>query len=333
MSDQEWDLVQAEAATQSIDLRHHVGLTVGHPLVVCRPHADDDPRRWRQVAAALRPLPVVMVAVAPSTTPEPNPATDWADLITDDPGVVTAAVHEHPQAATMAAQLLRHRPADASTGRLMESLAYATLQAGDDHRRWLTSRGRRVRHDQDPRVRLSDKGDHLQLTLTRGRLHNLMDHRMRDELREALITIDLDPDRRPVIWDAEGPTFCAGGDLAEFGTVANPAVAHGIRSTGELAPLIDRIADRLTAVVDGPCVGAGIELAALAGTISAGPNARFRLPELSLGLVPGAGGTWSIPGRIGRQRTLHWLVVNQELDADTARAWGLVDRQHPVPAG
>jgi len=319
-----WDLTQAETATGSVDLRHQVGVTVRQPVVICHPEPNDDPARWRQVAAAVQALPVVLVAA----DARPDAPHDWADLITDHPHTVLDAIAQHPHAATVTAQVLRHRPTSPAGGRLLESLAYATLQAGEEHRRWLANRGLRTRNDQEPRVRLTDNGDHLRLTLVRRRLHNMMDHRMRDELREALLTINHDRERRPVIWDAEGPSFCAGGDLAEFGTVPSAEIAHGIRSSAELAPLIDPIADRLTVVIDGACVGAGIELAAVSGTISAGPLARFRLPELSLGLLPGAGGTWSIPARIGRQRTLEWLVFDRELDADTAYRWGLIDRQH-----
>jgi hypothetical protein len=316
-----WTLDAAQQATDSIDLRHLVGAAVGNPVVVCHPEPTDDPAGWGQVAEALRPLAVVLIAEGS----RPDPMTAWADLVTEQTVEASEAIVEHQTAATIAAQVLRHRPPDAATARLLESLAYATLQAGADHQRWISARGRRVRADRSSRVALHDDTHQLRLRLTRGRLHNLIDHRMRNELAEALITIDLDPDQRPVIWEADGPSFCAGGDPAEFGTVPDSTTAHTIRSSADLAPWFDRIADRLTVRIDGPCVGAGIELAALAGTISAGPEARFRLPELTLGLIPGAGGTWSIPNRIGRQRTLEWLVLDQELDPSTAHRWGLVD--------
>ena len=55
-------------------------------------------------------------------------------------------------------------------------------------------------------------------------------------------------------------------------------------------------------------------------------DARFWLPELSMGLVPGAGGTVSLPRRIGRQRTAWLALTGEPIDAETARAWGLVDQ-------
>jgi enoyl-CoA hydratase/carnithine racemase len=77
--------------------------------------------------------------------------------------------------------------------------------------------------------------------------------------------------------------------------------------------------------VHGACVGAGVELPAFAARVVAREDARFWLPELSMGLVPGAGGTVSLPRRIGRQRTAWLALSGAQLDASTALRWGLVD--------
>jgi enoyl-CoA hydratase/carnithine racemase len=77
--------------------------------------------------------------------------------------------------------------------------------------------------------------------------------------------------------------------------------------------------------VHGACVGAGVELPAIAAPLRAREDARVLQPELSMGLVPGAGGTVSLPRRIGRQRT-GWLALSgARIDARTALRWGLVD--------
>jgi enoyl-CoA hydratase/carnithine racemase len=84
-------------------------------------------------------------------------------------------------------------------------------------------------------------------------------------------------------------------------------------------------ADRYTFHLHGACIGAGIELPAFAGRVVAKPNTYFRLPEVDMGLIPGAGGCVSIPRRIGRQRT-NWLAITGiELNAETALVWGLID--------
>ena len=85
------------------------------------------------------------------------------------------------------------------------------------------------------------------------------------------------------------------------------------------------MAARVTAHLHGACVGAGIELAAFAGRVVATSDTRLALPEVALGLVPGSGGTVSIPRRIGRHRTA-WLALGATfVDASTAVRWGLVD--------
>lgn len=68
-----------------------------------------------------------------------------------------------------------------------------------------------------------------------------------------------------------------------------------------------------------------MELAAFAGRVTAAPDARFCLPEVSMGLVPGAGGTVSVPRRIGRRRAALLALTGQTLDAPTALDWGLID--------
>jgi enoyl-CoA hydratase/carnithine racemase len=96
------------------------------------------------------------------------------------------------------------------------------------------------------------------------------------------------------------------------------------------ARLMASLASRTEVRLHGACMGAGIELPAFAGRVVADPNAVIALPELSLGLIPGAGGTTSLPRRIGRQRTALLALSGMHLDARTALTWGLVDRVEPV---
>ncbi len=75
----------------------------------------------------------------------------------------------------------------------------------------------------------------------------------------------------------------------------------------------------------GACVGAGTEMAAYAGRVVATPDAFFALPEVRMGLVPGAGGSVSVPRRIGRWRSAWLALTGDRLPAMTALRWGLVD--------
>ena len=237
---------------------------------------------------------------------------------------LVAAIIARPQAATTTAVHLRTLPGEPLAALHQESLAYATLQGGAEHAAWLASQGRRTRNDDAPRVALTDEPD-LTITLTRSRLHNLLDRRGRDELTEAFRAAALIAPDRTIRWRADGPSFCAGGDPAEFGSVPDPATAHVIRMTSSPGPAVLAVADRLSVDVHGACVGAGIELAAMASSVVAHPDTRFRLPELTMGLMPGVGGTWSIGRRIGRRLLLQWLLLDLEIDVDTALAWRLID--------
>jgi enoyl-CoA hydratase/carnithine racemase len=87
----------------------------------------------------------------------------------------------------------------------------------------------------------------------------------------------------------------------------------------------------VTAHVKGHCIGAGVELPAFAGQIIADPDTTFSLPELRMGLIPGAGGTVSLPRRIGRQRTLQLALSGEPIDVATAHDWGLVDEVDSAP--
>ena len=309
-----WSLGDAVAATESIDLRFEVGAAVGVPAVVLDAAPTDDRAAWRDVLVRLAGLPVVTVAAD----------GDIADA-TGDVDALVAAVLARPQAATTALQILRLPYGSLADALTVESLAYAMLQGGPEHGAWLDTRGQRVRKDAGARVRTEADDDGITITMTRPRLHNLLDRQGRDELAAAFALAGLPGEGRPVTWRAEGPSFCAGGDPAEFGTVADPTSAHAIRMAASPAPHLAAIADRTTAHVHGACVGAGIELAALAGTVVADPGTRFRLPEVTMGLIPGVGGTWSIPRRIGRRRTLEWLLLDLDVDVEPALAWGLID--------
>ena len=147
---------------------------------------------------------------------------------------------------------------------------------------------------------------------------------MRDALVDALAAAAADPGLRVEI-DGAGPSFCSGGDLAEFGSVPDAATAHRLRLRRSAGRALAAVAERVVVRVHGACVGAGVELPAFAGRVIARRDATFRLPEVAMGLVPGAGGTVSLPRRIGRQRTALLALTGAPIDAATAQQWGLVD--------
>jgi enoyl-CoA hydratase/carnithine racemase len=246
---------------------------------------------------------------------------------------VVAGIVAAPVAAATLAQVLRATAnLDVAAGLAIESMAYATLQSGPEHARWLRERGapRAASETEAPAVRVARGGKDLVVTLARPDRHNAFSARMRDDLAAALELAIAEPDCA-VVLRGEGPSFCSGGDLDEFGTRSDPATAHLIRTTRSPARLLAEVGPRARAELHGACIGAGIELAAWAATVVARPDAFVRLPEVAMGLVPGAGGTVSLPRRIGRQRTALLALTGRRLDAATARAWGLVDRVEAAP--
>jgi enoyl-CoA hydratase/carnithine racemase len=174
-------------------------------------------------------------------------------------------------------------------------------------------------------VRVERDGDRLRLTLARPQRRNAFDARTREELLAGLTVAAVDASVREVVLAGDGPTFCSGGDLDEFGTCADPVSAHLLRIGRSAGAVLASLGDRVVARVQGTCVGAGVELPAFAGRVVADPTTTFRLPEVAMGLVPGAGGTVSLPRRIGRHRTAWLALTGTAIDAPTALDWGLVD--------
>jgi enoyl-CoA hydratase/carnithine racemase len=283
---------------------------------------------WRGLLAALG---VTLTAPALGTrsracVPGPAPAARAEGL--------RAAAQANPQAALVLAQVLRAGPGlDGPAALDMESFAYSTLLGGPEFRRWLGGQHRPSPPPAaGPPVRAERSGEQLRITLNRPERRNAYGRELRDALADALLVAVLDESVTRVIVSGAGPSFCSGGDLGEFGTTPDPATAHFLRTRSGAAALLHRVAARTEVRVHGACVGAGVELAAFAGRVSARPGSTFRLPEVGMGLIPGAGGTVSLPRRIGRWRTLDLALSGRPLDVVTAARWGLAD-EVAVPPG
>jgi enoyl-CoA hydratase/carnithine racemase len=283
------------------------------------------------VARDPRVLPLAAAAVADVVLADDEAGVPGAPLVTPDGGVqagldaIIAAMAANPVAGSALALLLRSAAGlSAAAGLVAESATYSALQEGAEFRRWRSARSARPSGPTAPRVAAERVGGELRITLARPERRNAVDWRMRDALAEALAAAEHDPGLRVVLRGA-GPDFCAGGDLDEFGSRPDPAIAHLVRLTRSPALLLHRLSVRTTAYVHGACLGAGAELPAFAARVVAAPDARFGLPELALGLVPGAGGTVSLPRRIGRWRTAYLALTGECLPAARALRWGLAD--------
>ncbi len=277
----------------------------------------------------LTSLPFVVVGLT-----RDKPDERWVQLCdvvvsAEDPALdaITTNIEDHPIASTTLVLLLRGQERRTTDdGLVAESSSYSVLQSGPEFEAWKASRGpARVERDVASRVRVERDGDTLVVTLTRPDRLNALDARMRDELVEGLTVAAADTSIVSVEVRGEGRAFCSGGDLDEFGTRSDPASAHLIRLERSVARVLARLTQPTTTYIHGTTFGSGIELAAFTGTVIASADTQIALPEIGLGLVPGAGGTVSLPLRIGRQRTAWLGLSGRSIDAETALSWGLVD--------
>src|SRR6201981_2641374 len=301
------------------------------------------------VDAGLASPPGVIVAIGSATDivqsgswPDAATFTLTEDLSTDRRVVTVDSVPETlteltqrcqrwPHASSVCDDVLRavHPRGPTLAGVVTESLAYSTLQDGPEFARWLDERGPARMPDIADPVQAQRDGDTVRIRFNRPQRHNAFSTDARAALLEALTVAQLDPSVTGIVLSGNGPSFCSGGDLAEFGTFADPASAHLARTRHSPGLSLDALTARLgracRAEVHGRVLGSGLEMAAFCGWVQARDDSVFGLPELSLGLIPGAGGTVSVTRRIGRGRTASLVLSGRTVGADTALAWGLVD--------
>ena len=260
--------------------------------------------------------PGIVVGLTADARPHEHPGAPACDAVLPhgDPArldQLLATVAGAPLAARAFVVHMRAAPRPLEAGLDAESAVYSSLQAGPEFAAWRAGRPVRQREPLGEPVRLERAGPTLTITLHRPEVRNALNTAMRDALVEAFALPALDPSIEAVHLRGVGESFCSGGDLDEFGTFP----------------------DRVTAHLHGACAGSGIELPAFAGRVLAAPSTRLSLPELALGLIPGAGGTVSITRRVGRHRTTRLGLTGESLDAATALDWGLIDAIGSVGSG
>ena len=148
---------------------------------------------------------------------------------------------------------------------------------------------------------------------------NAISAKVRAGLLEAFTTLAADAAVQGVLIACKGRTFCAGADIAEFGAVPPPTFR-------EVFEAIEGFSRPVLAAVHGTALGAGVELALACHYRCAAPEARLGLPELTLGLIPGAGGTQRLPRLVGAKAALEMIFSAAPVSARAARDMGLVDR-------
>jgi enoyl-CoA hydratase/carnithine racemase len=164
------------------------------------------------------------------------------------------------------------------------------------------------------------------VTLNRPDLLNVYNTRMRDELWEILCAIRDDPTVRAMLLNGAGRAFCAGADLTEFGTAPSVAVAREVRWTRDVWGLLRDLEIPTIAALHGYVIGSGLELALLCDLRVAAEGTQFRFPELSLGFIPAATGTQTLPRLVRWGVSLEMLLSGAWVDHEAALQAGLVNR-------
>lgn len=321
------DLSRLATAAGRLGVVEEAGVLAGAGLLVIEPQSWDVD--VLAVADHLRQIPAVTLLVADHWPAAAHDLVEAFDVVTQDLAELAAiqdAVDQAPLGAYALVTLTRvSAEMPPAAGIWAESAVYSTLLGSRGYQRWLAARPAGTpRAEPDDAVLVASGEGALCITLNRPDVRNAISSRLRDDLVAALELAELSPEAR-IELRGSGTNFSAGGDLGEFGAVDDPATAHAVRATRHPALALSRVADRTTAYVHGPNAGAGVELMAFAGRVVATPDATFRLPEIAMGLIPGAGGTWSVVQRMGRQRANWFMLTGAKIDAQQALRLGLVD--------
>ncbi|MBB5693250.1 3-hydroxyacyl-CoA dehydrogenase NAD-binding domain-containing protein [Muricoccus pecuniae] len=148
---------------------------------------------------------------------------------------------------------------------------------------------------------------------------NALSAAVRGGLKRAAEAAEADPSVRAVVVTAEGRTFIAGADITEFGKPpVPPTLPEAIAS-------LESLAKPVVAAINGAALGGGLEVALGCHARVAAPGAKLGLPEVKLGLLPGAGGTQRLPRLVGAAPALKLMADGNPVSAEAAKAIGLVE--------
>jgi 3-hydroxyacyl-CoA dehydrogenase len=174
----------------------------------------------------------------------------------------------------------------------------------------------------NPVVDLTPEGEVAVITVNSPPV-NALSAAVRDGIREALERATADASVKGIVVACAGRTFIAGADIREFGKPP-----QGI-PLPELCDIIEGSAKPVVAAIHGTALGGGLETALACHYRVAVPSARCGLPEVKLGLIPGAGGTQRLPRIVGVERALEMITSGEHVAAAAAKEMGLIDTLAP----
>ena len=179
-------------------------------------------------------------------------------------------------------------------------------------------------------LRIEKRGAAAIITIDRPDRRNALSRQTLRDLGRAGAELSADPSVRVIIVTGAGDAvFCAGADLKERQGFTNEDVRAQVGLYRTELRSLDKSPKPVVAAINGAALGGGLELALICDLRVAAPNARIGLPETTLGIIPGAGGTQRLPRIVGEARAKEMILLGRPLDAQQALAWGLVNRVSP----
>ncbi len=163
------------------------------------------------------------------------------------------------------------------------------------------------------------------LTITRPAVLNALNFELLKHLKEAFLHFKTDPGARILIITGEGEkAFCAGADISELRGRHIFDEKQGMIMGQEVFTLLEGLGKPSIAAINGYALGGGLEMALACTFRFATPNARLGLPEISLGLIPGYGGTQRLTRMVGQAKALQMILTGKPIKAEEAFRLGLV---------
>ena len=181
-------------------------------------------------------------------------------------------------------------------------------------------------------LRIGTAAPHIGLVeLNRPEVANALNTEMGRDLMGYFEAIALDPDdiRCVILTGAGSKAFCAGGDLKERDGMSDEAWQRQHTLFERMFRAITFCPVPVIAAVNGAAYGGGCEMAGCCDFIYSADTARFALTEVSLGIIPGGGGTQTLARAVGERRALELILSAKPFTADEALTWGFVNRVAP----
>jgi len=165
------------------------------------------------------------------------------------------------------------------------------------------------------------------ITLNRPQAANALNKHLLEQLKDTFISLRYDRQVRCIIITGSGEkVFCAGADLKERQALPESEIRHAVSQIGQTFSIIETLPQPVIASINGLALGGGMELALACDIRIASTNASFSLPETSLGIIPGAGGTQRLPRLIGIAKAKELIFTGKRMNAIDAEKLGLITK-------